>query len=123
MTLIRLIIAATAAGTVAGASPAQSITVQDTESIDLGAVDAPEPDPALLALNKRSNEIKQELRQLSREYFRATNVVERRQVGILKLREYTEPASFEPMLEVFGGADEEIQQAVIDSPLKTKNSA
>lgn len=114
MTLTRLIIGLAASSAAAGACPAQSITVQETTPIDLGPVVAPEPDPTLLALNARSREIKQELRKLNHEYFRATNVVERRQIGILRLREYTEPAAFEPMLEVFGSADKEIQRAVID---------
>jgi hypothetical protein len=55
-----------------------------------------------------------ELKKLRATYFRATKNVEVRQVGITKLREYTDPAIFPSLLALFQGEGADTEGAVLD---------
>lgn len=63
---------------------------------------------------QRKKELTRELQLLRRDYFRATRNVERRQLGISKLREYATPENFPVLLEVFRREHPEVRQAMLD---------
>jgi hypothetical protein len=57
--------------------------------------------------------VERELRRLNAMYFR-TRHEETRQIGMYRLREYTDPVSFPAMLEVFEDSGEDVRGAVLD---------
>lgn len=57
--------------------------------------------------------VERELRRLNATYFR-TRHVETRQIGIYRLREFTDPIAFPAMLDVFENAGADVRAAVLD---------
>lgn len=57
--------------------------------------------------------VERELRRLNATYFR-TRHVETRQIGMYRLREFTDPIAFPAMLDVFDNAGEDVRAAVLD---------
>ena len=55
-----------------------------------------------------------DLRKLRATYFRATKNTEMRQVGISKLREYTDAAIFPSLISIFQGEGADAESAVLD---------
>jgi len=76
-------------------------------------LDSPEA-KAKAEVRREQRLIERELRRIRYQYFRATNNTEIRQVGLAKMREYTDPIAFEPLLEVFGESDAEVREAMLD---------
>lgn len=82
-------------------------------------VDAP-PDPdsapgrALAEANKRRVELERDLYKLRATYFRNIRNVEMRQVGLSKLREFTDPAVFPSLLKVFKRDKEDVRGTILD---------
>lgn len=79
---------------------------------------SPNPeDPAVkayAALRLQRLGIERELRQLRFKHFRSTRNTEIRQVGIAKLREFTDPGAFPLLLEIFAGEERDVRAAVLD---------
>lgn len=70
---------------------------------------ATERDPVVEALRdmqRRAKPLEAELRKIRATYIRGVRNVEIRQAGIAKLREFTDPASFPAMLEIFRNDDD-----------------
>lgn len=57
--------------------------------------------------------MERELRRLNATYFR-TRHVETRQIGLYRLRQYTDPAAFPAMLEVFERSGDDVRAGVLD---------
>lgn len=77
------------------------------------APDSPEAKAYAAAAKKRVNAEK-DLKKIRAQYFRASKNTETRQVGIMKLREYTDPALYPMMLTIFGGEDRDVRNALLD---------
>ncbi len=76
---------------------------------------SPAPDPVVEAfkeMQRRAKPLERELRIIRSKYIRGIRNVEIRQAGIHKLREYTDPASFPLMLEIFRN-DEDVRLALM----------
>lgn len=58
-------------------------------------------------------QVERELRRLNAMYFR-TRHAETRQIGIYRLREFTDPIAFPAMLEVFRNSGDDVRAAVLD---------
>lgn len=65
------------------------------------------------AQNRRRVEIERELAKLRATHFRATRNTELRQVGISKLRTYTDPAAYPPLLKTFEREGEDVRRAIV----------
>lgn len=57
--------------------------------------------------------VERELRRLNALYFR-TGHEETRQIGLHRLRQFTQPAAFPAMLEVFGRSGDDVREGVLD---------
>lgn len=84
----------------------------------IGIVKVPDPnDPVekahAEAQRKRAN-VEKELKLIRAKYFRSTRNTEIRQVGLSKLREYTDPAVYPLLLELFEREDKDVRLAVLD---------
>jgi hypothetical protein len=66
------------------------------------------------AAQKTRLQIEKDLKKLRAQYFRNTRNTEVRQVGIGKLREYTDPALFPTLLQLFEGEGRDVEDALID---------
>lgn len=77
-------------------------------------------DPESPAAKKHADQVKtrkaaeKELRKLRFKHFRQTNSTPVRQEGLLKLREYTDPALFPLMIKLFEKDHPEVRLAVLD---------
>lgn len=65
-------------------------------------------------VKRERKDLIREFNRLKREYFRAHKNVEMRQLGISKLREYTDPETYPALLEVFRRDHEEVRGAILD---------
>jgi len=65
------------------------------------------------ALQGEQRELRQELRRLRTEFFRSGNT-ELRQIGISRLRTYTDPAAYPVLLEVFEREPLKVRTAILD---------
>jgi hypothetical protein len=78
----------------------------------------PDPnDPRLQEYRQQQKDraqIEKELRKIRGRYFRHVRNVEIRQIGIHKLRQYTEPAFYPALLEVFKRDDDDVRLAILD---------
>jgi len=72
------------------------------------------PSAEELAFRARSRSYRKQLRLLEREYFRSTKRPDLMEQGLAELREFTDPASFRPMLEVFEDAPDGVRLAIFD---------
>jgi hypothetical protein len=63
---------------------------------------------------KRKLAIEREFKLIRAKHFRNIRGVEMRQAGIAKVKQYTEPALFPSMLEIFGGEGPDVQAALLD---------
>lgn len=72
------------------------------------------PREAELAHRAQVREYEMQFRLLKRHYFRSVRNPETVQQGLDELAEFTDPASFQPMLEVFADAPEPVRLAVFD---------
>lgn len=77
------------------------------------STDSPEAKAYIKAQKSRVQQEK-ELKKLRAEHFRATRNVEMRQVGISKLRTYTDAAIFPSLIKLFEGEGEDAENAVLD---------
>lgn len=87
---------------------------------------SPEPDPVVEAfkeMQRRAKPLERELRIIRAKYIRGIRNVEIRQAGIHKLREFTDPASFPLMLDIFRN-DEDVRLALMRhlSDMKTEEA-
>ena len=65
------------------------------------------------AQNKRVG-VEKALKQIRAKYFRATKSAEMRQVGILEIRKYDDPAYFPLLIELFEDEDAAARRAILD---------
>lgn len=65
--------------------------------------------------------VERELRRLDATYFR-TRHEETRQIGMYRLREYTDPVSYPAMLEVFEDSGADVRDAVLDHLVSLENA-
>lgn len=63
---------------------------------------------------KTRQQTEKELKQLRAKYFRQTRNVETRQVGFSKLHEYTDPALYPTLIEIFGTESPDVRDALLD---------
>lgn len=63
---------------------------------------------------KRKLATERELKLIRAKHFRNIRGTEMRQAGIEKMKQYTEPALFPSMLEIFGGEGADVQGALLD---------
>lgn len=82
-------------------------------------------DPETLALYRsRQGELRKverELRRLNALYFR-TRHEETRQIGIHRLRQYTDPMAYPAMLEVFARSGDDVRGAILDHLASLENN-
>ncbi|MBX3385052.1 MAG: hypothetical protein KF768_00615 [Phycisphaeraceae bacterium] len=69
---------------------------------------------AFAAAQKVRRAEERELKKLRFEHFRSTRNVEVRQIGIQKLRAYTDPAVFPALLKLFEYEDRDVRGAILD---------
>ncbi|MEO1007639.1 MAG: hypothetical protein AAFX79_03680 [Planctomycetota bacterium] len=79
-----------------------------------GMPEAVDYEQAVREMNRRRRGLEFELRKLKRTYFRNPRAQELREAGIRKLREYTDPAIFESMLEIFGRSGDDVRRAIVE---------
>jgi hypothetical protein len=70
---------------------------------------------------KRRVELEKELFKLRAQYFRNIRNTEIRQIGIHKLREYTQPVLYESLLKIFKAEGMDVRGAVLDILAEQKN--
>lgn len=66
------------------------------------------------AHQKTRLQVERELKKLRATYFRGTKNTETRQVGISKLNNYSEPAVFPLLLDLFKAEDRDVRTAILD---------
>ena len=83
-----------------------------------GLLTLPDPDSpemqAYRADQKSRYEAGKEMRRLRAKYFKNMRNTEIRQIGIDKLRAYTDPVLYPELLEVFGNEKEDVQRALME---------
>lgn len=87
-----------------------------SDRIEVPKADSPD-DPvvqAYAASQKRRSELERELRRIRMSYFSGIRNTEVRQVGIAKLREYTDPAIFPSLLKIFERDGSDVRTAILD---------
>lgn len=75
---------------------------------------------AFAAAQKVRIEQERELRKLRAKYFLGSNNTEMRQIGIARLREFSDPAIYPAMLKVFEHDARDIREAILDHLLDQK---
>ncbi len=70
--------------------------------------------PAVREFNRKRAQFEKELRQIRTRHFANTRRIEVRQVGIAKVRAYTQPEAFAPMIRVFAHDEADVREAVLD---------
>jgi hypothetical protein len=63
---------------------------------------------------KSRQQVEKDLKKLKAQYFHGVRNTETRQLGILKLREYTDPAIFPSLIKLFGDEGTDVQDALLD---------
>lgn len=107
-------------GTACGCAYGQaSVDVQPTgQSADGGTVvleQMTEEEIAQFAQHQKlRSESEKELKKLRYTYFRGVRNKEIRQIGIQKMRQYTEAALYLSLIEIFRGEDEDVRNALLD---------
>lgn len=90
-----------------------------------GAVHIDDPDDprvqAYAAQQKVRLAVERELRKIRMDYFRARRT-DIRQAGILKLRQYKDPAIFPSLLEIFKGEGTDVRLAILDHLAEQRSS-
>jgi len=66
------------------------------------------------AMKRRERALERELRLIQRRHFGSVRGLERREIGIGKLREYTEPAALVLMTELFDDEDRDVRGMILD---------
>lgn len=107
-----------------GRAPANSHSHDDSVTIDTSGVpewmvrlapDVTSPEAKQYAAQRKTRlQIERELKKLRAEYFRSTKNVQVRQVGISKLRAYSDAALFPLLIELFSTEDRDVRAAVLD---------
>lgn len=72
------------------------------------------PSEQELAFRAQSRAYRQQLRKLKHEYFRSTRRKDQIREGLEQVREFTDPAAYRPMLEVFDDAPDAVRLAILD---------
>lgn len=97
------------------AAPASDTTIPDDPFIRAMLKDPNDPTVKAFAAAQRVRVAEeQELKKLRFKYFRAANNTELRQIGIQKLREYTDPAVFPALLSVFKHDAHDVRAGILD---------
>lgn len=86
-------------------APATTVEVENPASPDA---------KARAAAAKKRIALERELAKLRATYFRSAKDIERRQTGLAKLRTYTDPDAFGPMLKVFAREGPDVQATIVD---------
>ena len=84
--------------------------------------DSPEA-KAYAALMRRTREIERDLRLIQRHHFGSIRSLERREIGLTRLREHTDPAAILPMTELFDDEKPDVRSAVLDHFATLKSEA
>ena len=113
----RIVAAALAAGLVWSTAP--GLAQQQSEDVpDWAKRMAADPEsPAMRAYaaqQKQRLEVERELKKLRLKHFGSITNVEIRQAGISKLSEYTDPAIFPSLVEIFHDEKDDVRFAVLD---------
>jgi len=100
---------------------AQDAPPPPTRDTGLPAVEDPASIPpaedyeaAARELELRGRRLEVELRRLKHTYFRNPRAEDLRRAGIARLRDYTDPATFPVMLEVFDRSGEDVRRAIVE---------
>lgn len=96
------------------ARPSQTVVVADPDS------------PAMRAYSqqqKRRIEVEKELKKLRHKHFGSIAVAEIRQAGIAKLREYTDPAIYPSLIEIFKSEADDVRSALVEHFADLKSEA
>lgn len=92
-----------------------------------GSVVAADPESPAMRLyaeqQKRRIAVEKELKKLRHKYFGSMEVVEIRQTGIAKLREYTDPAIYPSLIEIFKSEGDDVRSALVDHFADRKTEA
>lgn len=64
--------------------------------------------------NLRRSDAEVEMKRLRAKYFRGIRNPEIRQIGIVKMREYTDPALYPSLMEIFAREGDDVRDAVLD---------
>lgn len=75
--------------------------------------DSPEA-RAYAAFMRRTREIERDLRLIKRRHFGGMRSLERREIGLTKLRAFTDEAAILPMTELFDSEQPDVRSAVLD---------
>lgn len=95
-----------------GAAQAQIRVVED-EPIHITISDPTSAESRAEAeLNRKRVALERELTRLRATYFRGTRNVEKRQIGLSKLREHTDPAAYESLVKIFGREGDDVHSAL-----------
>lgn len=73
-----------------------------------------EEEKAYAAAQRERRAIEKELKKIRAKYFRAARSTEMRQVGIMELRKFDDPAVYPLLLELFEREDREVRKAILD---------
>jgi hypothetical protein len=85
------------------------IRIVEDEPIDISVPDPTSPrSRAEAEANRTRIALERELVKLRAAHFRGPRNVENRQVGLAKLRTYTDPAAYEPLLKVFAREEDDV---------------
>jgi hypothetical protein len=91
----------------------------------VGVVKVPNPDDptekAYIAAQKKRVDMDRELRLIRAKYFRGINNTEIRQVGLSKLRAFTDPAVYPALLELFKDDQKDVREAILDHLIDREN--
>lgn len=100
----------------APATPAPSTLppVEDPATIAPAANPEQDLQDALRDYRSRQKQLETELRRIRHTYFRNPRAQDLRAAGIEKLKQYNDPAIFEPMIEIFARSGDDVVQAIID---------
>ncbi|MCH7790734.1 MAG: hypothetical protein IID31_00435 [Planctomycetes bacterium] len=78
----------------------------------------PAPDDPAMAqyrdFQKRRVDVERQLRKIRATYFRNIRNIEIRQAGIERLRDFTDPASFPSLLDIFRREGDDVREAILD---------
>lgn len=106
-------LAATASGQTKLVAP---VPPAPADRVEVPRVDNPD-DPvvqAYAASQKRRADLERDLRRIRMSYFNGIRNTEIRQVGIAKLREFTDPAIFPSLLTIFARDGSDVRSAILD---------
>ncbi|MFN0011359.1 MAG: hypothetical protein ACKVS8_06915 [Phycisphaerales bacterium] len=70
--------------------------------------------PVVREFNRKRAQFEKELRQIRTKHFANTRGIEIRQAGIAKVRAYTQPEAFAPMIRMFAHDEADVREAVLD---------